>query len=692
MGESRTAESRPAGRAADPASRLLQRAAALYARGNLHGAEAACRELLRLQPTHADALHVLGLVAFRRGEPRQALDCIRKAIAADPDKAQAHNSLGVVLKETGDLAAAELAFRAATALQPRYPEALTNLGNILGETGRLAEAETMHRQAVEAAPNYAEAHNNLATALARQERWDEALEECRLAVAHEPNRADFQVNLGNSLSALKAWEEAAQVFRRAVELNPGHADAHANLGIALYHLARPKEAEAAHRAATRLRPDSARIWVNLAAAQNELGDSDAALESCRKALELDPYLPEAHNNTGLALANKGMNDEALSAYRTALELRPYYYKALSNLGSILQARADFATALQAYSEALDIMPHFREAQWNKGVLQLLLGDFESGWLGYERGLEMKHPRSQLRYRRVAQWDGSALAGKTILISGEQGVGDQIMFGSLLPDLVERGARVILDVDKRLHPLLHRSVKGLTLIDGSGPTEIDDATIDFQAPIGSLCRWLRPHLGSFPLRPGYLVADRPRVEALRKRYRNLFGQRPIVGLSWRGGFGESGRLRSIPLSEWSPILQHRDFGFVSLQYGDCRAELAAVRDQIEAEVHYDDTVDSLVSLDDFAVQTSAMDLVISIDNSTVHMAGALDVPVWVLLPVVPDWRWMLKRTDSPWYSSARLFRQTSRGDWLSVLAVVADELRRKLSQSELSGRPPVAGSG
>jgi tetratricopeptide (TPR) repeat protein len=659
------------------AQQLLQRAAALYGRGNLSGAEDLCRQLLRLEPRHADAHHILGLVAWRRGDRPRATDEIRAAIAADPSRPQPHNSLGVLLKETGDLAGAEAAFRAAIDLRPDYPEALTNLGNILCETGRLGDAEAMHRRVVELAPNYAEGHNNLATALARQERWDEAVEECRRAVALEPNKAEFQVNLGNSLSAVKAWQEAADVFQRAVELDPGHADAHANLGIALYHLNRPKDAEDAHRAATRLQPDSARIWANLAAAQNELGDADAALASCRKALELDPRLPEAYNNTGLALATKGMNDEAMSAYRTALELRPNYYKALSNLGAVLQTRADFATALQAFSEALDIMPHFREAQWNKGLLQLLLGDFESGWLGYERGLEMKHPRARLCYRRFAQWDGSTLAGRTILISGEQGVGDQIMFGSLLPDLVERGARVILDVDRRLHPLLQRSVKGLTLIasDGPGSTEIDDATIDFQALIGSLCRWLRPHLGSFPSRPGYLVADRLRVEALRKRYRSLLGDRPIVGLSWRGGVGESGRLRSIPLSEWSPILQHRDFGFVSLQYGDCRAELAAAKDRIGADVFYDEAVDSLADLDDFAAQTSAMDLVISIDNSTVHMAGALNVPVWVLLPAVPDWRWMLDRSDSPWYSSVRLFRQPAAGNWSPTLAAVADELRQ-----------------
>jgi tetratricopeptide (TPR) repeat protein len=678
-------ETRPAaGGMSAPATQLLRRAAALYARGNLPGAEALCRQLLQLRPGQPDALHILGLIAWRRGDRRQAADHIQVAIASDPERPQPHNSLGVLLKEAGDLAGAEGAFRTALGLQADYPDALTNLGNILCEAGRFAEAEAMHRRVIGLVPNYAEAHNNLATVLAKQERWAEAADACRAAVALDPGRADFQFNLGNALSAMKEWEEAAPVLQRAVDLDPVNADAHGNLGIALYNLDRLAEAEAAHRAATQLRPENARFWANLGAAQGDLGvlqgdldQADAALESCRKALELDPSLPEAHNGIGLALKLKGRNHEAAAAYETAIRLRPDYHKAYSNLGTVLQSQGRFAEASAAYEKAVDIMPDYAEGQWNKGMLRLLFGDFEAGWQCYEFGLDMKHGRGRSRDDDIALWQGEAIAGRTILLSGEQGVGDQIMFGSLLPDLVSRGATCLVKLQKRLYPLLERSVPDLVLIprDGSESEWTKQFAVDYQTPIGGLCRWLRPNLDSFPSRPGYLKADPAQVEELRHRYRMRLGERPLVGISWRGGFGEAGRLRSIPLAAWSPILKQREFGFINLQYGDCRADLAAAQSQLGVNVLHDDTVDPLKSLDDFAAQTAAMDVVISIDNSTVHMAGALDVPVWVMLPVVPDWRWLLHRSDSPWYSSVRLFRQTKHGEWPPVLQAVADGLRR-----------------
>jgi len=673
-------ESRQSGtRQSSPLTRSLQKVASLYGGGDLRGAEQACRELLQLHPGQVDALHVLGLVAWRRGEREQALEEIRKAIASDPGKAQPYNSLGVMLRDVGDLDGAEAAFRTAIGLMANYPEALTNLGNILGETDRLADAEAMHRRVVELAPHYADGHNNLATVLSKQERWDEAIPECEIAVRLQPTRAEFHVNLGNAQSALEEWNEAAAAFRRAADLAPDNADAHANLGIALHHLDQPEQAAAAQRIATELRPDVAHIWANLAAAQVDWGDSDAALKSARKALALDPKLPGAYNSVGLALAAKGMHEEAMVAYETAIRLQPHYHKAYNSLGTLLHAQGRFSEALNAYAEAVTLAPHYSEAQWNKGILHLLLGEFEPGWRGYEHGLDVKRARAYVPSRHIRMWKGEATSGKSILVVGEQGIGDEIMFASVLLDLIERGTTCLVRADSRLHPLLRRSMKGLTLLsrDKAALFHVEKPTIDFLAPMGSLCRWLRPNLASFPSRPGYLKADPAQVDTLRSRYRERFGDRPIIGISWRGGTGRVANVRSISLSAWAPILAQRGLGFVNLQYGDCRADLATATRDLGVEIFHDDVVDPLKNLDDFAAQTAAMDLVISIDNSTVHMAGALNVPVWVLLPTVPDWRWMLGRSDSPWYSSVRLFRQATAGDWLPAIDRVAEELRRTL---------------
>ncbi len=602
---------------------------------------------------------------------------IRKAIAAGPGKPQPHNSLGVLLKEAGDIEGAEAAFRAAIGLQPEYPEALTNLGNVLCETGRLADAEAMHRRVVALAPNYADGHNTLATVLAGQEHWEEAVAVCRRAVALEPARAEFHLNLGNALSAVEEWDEAAAVFQRAVDLAPGNADGHANLGLAFYYLHQPERAVAAHRVAAELRPDSVQIWTNLAAAQADMGDAEAALESCRTALRLQPDSVEAHNCLGLVLRLKGMPAEAIDAHQTALRLRPDDPKTWNNLGVVLQAQGRIDEALAAYAKAVELKPGYREAQCNKGMLHLLRGEFEPGWDGYEQGLYAKRPRVRLLNQSIDLWDGTAISGKRIVVAAEQGIGDQIMFASMLPDLVQRGATCLVDLDERLYPLLRRSIDGLTLIphEAGALPAIETMAIDYQAPIGGLCRWLRPDLASFLARAGYLKADPSRRDQFRRRYRDRFGDRPLVGISWRGGTGEVARVRTISLTAWAPILRQSAFGFISLQYGDCRADIAAAGDALAVEIHRDDEVDPLKNLDDFAAQTAAMDLIVSVDNSTVHMAGALDVPVWVLLPAVPDWRWMLGRSDSPWYRSVRLFRQTTPGNWSSVVADVADELRR-----------------
>jgi Flp pilus assembly protein TadD len=623
-------------------------------------------------------------VAWRRGERERALEHIRTAIASEPRKPQPHNSLGVMLKDLGDLAAAEAAFRTAIDLMPNYPAALTNLGNILCDTGRLADAEAMHRRVVELAPQYADGHNNLATVLSKQERWDEAVTECQIAVDLLPTRPDLHVNLGNALFASESWEEAVMAYRRAAELAPDHADAHANLGLALFRLDRLEQAVEAHRMAAKLRPDGARIWVNLSAAEVDLGDPDAALESARRALKLEADLPEAHNAAGMALKVKGMAADAIAAFETAIRLRPDYDKAYNNLGNVLQAQGRFDESMAAYGKALEVTPDYAEAQCNKGMLHLLLGEFEPGWRGYEFGMGMRRGRTRLRNPQGERWQGAELAGRTVFVSAEQGIGDQIMFASLLPDLLERGVTCLVKLDDRLQPVLRRSMRGLSLIpdDDTAASLVGRYAVDYHLPIGSLCRWLRPTLASFPLRSGYLRADPAQRDSFRGRYRERFGGRPVVGVSWRGGTGEVARARSIALTAWAPILIQREFGFVNLQYGDCRADLASVRRDIGVEIFHDDAVNPLKSLDDFAAQTAAMDLVLSIDNSTVHMAGALNVPVWALLPAVPDWRWLLGRTDSPWYSSVRLFRQSIAGEWAPVIDVVAQELGRAFGTPEL----------
>jgi tetratricopeptide (TPR) repeat protein len=665
------------GNDAKPAAALrdLQAAGQQYQAGKLSDAEALCRRVLTAHPHQPDALHILGLIAWRRGDHRQAIDTITRALKSSPPAPHLQNSLGVVLKDAGRLADAASAFELALRSKPEYPEALTNLGNVLRDLGQLAQAEAAHRRAIQIAPKYADAHANLAAVLQRQKRAEEAIAAAQTAVELRPGSADFHSNLGNALADADKLRPAIQAYRRAVEIAPGNAELRANLGLTLHRQGLYEDAVAELREAARLKPEDARICLSLGAALMEIDRPDEALEVCRRATELDPALPEAHNNFGRTLRAAGRLDEAIAAYEAAIARSPNYAEAHNNLGAALNAQSRFDEALAAYARAIALDPDNADAHWNKALLHLLLGQFEPGWTEYEYGWRVDVGRGQARHSAYPPWDGTPLAGKTLLTWSEQGIGDQIMFASLLPDLRQRGTHCIVEADARLEPLFRRSFEGIEFVARSeaAAARLGQMAIDHQASMGSLCRWLRPDAASFPARSGFLHADGEKTERIRQRYRAQFGGRPLVGISWRGGRGQAGRDRSIPLDAWRPILGHTNIAFVNLQYGDCEAELAAVRDAFGAQVFNDTAIDSLKNLDDFAAQTAAMDLVVSIDNSTVHMAGALNVPVWILLPAVPEWRWLLQRSDSLWYSSVRLFRQTAAGAWSPVIDSVAGAL-------------------
>ena len=659
-----------------PLVQKLRAAVAAYERGALDQAELLTRQILAMDPAQPDAMHLLGLTEWRRGRRDDAVAHVRQAMSSRPERPQPYNSLGVMLRELGDLAGAEQAFRAALERAPDQLDALTNLGNVLGEMDRLVEAEALHRRAIALAPDRADGHNNLAAVLSKQERWDEAAAECRAAVALQPNRSDFHVNLGNALSAAKQWDEAAAAFREAVSRDPMLADALAGLGIACTHLLRLEESAAAHRRTVELQPDNAKFWSNLSFAEVDLGNSDSAIAACRKAIAFDPDMAEPYNSLGAALKLQGRMAEAIAAYREAIRLRPDYGKACNNLGVALNAEGRFDEAMAAYDRAASLDPDYAIGQGNRGLLRLLLGDFDGGWRDYESRLRMARGPTMERYGQIPPWRGEPVAGKILLLWNEQGVGDQIMFAGLLPDLMARGASCIVEADPRLEPLFQRTWPRLAFrsvtSESAGAVE---GGVNYQSPLGGICRWLRPDLQSFAATPaGYLKVDDEKVARLRQLYRDRHGRRPNIGISWRGGTGEVARIRSMALAAWLPILRQASFGFVNLQYGDCRADLAAARDA-GATILHDDTIDPLLNLDDFAAQVAAMDLVISVDNTTVHMAGAIDKPTWVMLPKVPDWRWLLERTDSPWYPSLRLFRQQDLGEWGSVIEDVAAALRR-----------------
>jgi len=321
---------------------------------------------------------------------------------------------------------------------------------------------------------------------------------------------------------------------------------------------------------------------------------------------------------------------------------------------------------------------------------LLKGNLSQGWKEYEWRLKCDDIISKKINFPQPAWDGIHLSDKSILVWTEQGIGDEIMFASILSTLSQMAEKIIVECNRRLVSLFQRSFPQIQFFSRQNLPHpyLLDKNIDYQMPMGSLGQWLRTDEDSFKQsKQPYLIACANRSAKIRKKYQQLAKGRMLVGISWKSTGINQRRalLKSTVLEDWVSILSQQDCYFINLQYGDVEEELEQFQQQTDLMIYQDEEIDSLQNLDDFAAQVSALDLVISTSNTTVHMAGALGKQVWTLLPYIPDWRWMLEREDTPWYPSMRLFRQGETGDWSRVFAQVRSNLERYIADNVVKGR-------
>jgi tetratricopeptide (TPR) repeat protein len=451
-------------------------------------------------------------------------------------------------------------------------------------------------------------------------------------------------------------------FDRAVVINPDLAPAHHQRAALLQDLKRHEEAVAAYRTALRLDPRNAQAANDLGTALIESGRFDEALASIDQALALDPGLFGALINRGNALNQLKRPEQALQAYQRALALNPAAAQVHSNCGHLLHDAGRYDEALHAYERALALQPDLALVQWNKGLIKLLHGEFEEGWRLYEARWQ-SYARPSFRNFPQPLWSGDALAGRTILLHAEQGLGDTLQFCRYLPAVAELGGTVLLEAPATLLPLLETLPGRKTLLASGDPLP----PFDLQCPLLSLPLAFGTRLETIPAPIPYLSVPEDRREPWAARLGPR--QRPRIGLAWSGAPNHlADRERSLPLRLLAPLLQ-LDAEFHSLQKlirAEDEPALAGLPQLVRHEAELRDFADT-------AALTAAMDLVITVDTSVAHLAGALGKPLWLLLQHAPDFRWMLQRPDSPWYPTARLFRQDHPGDWEAVIAAVAAQL-------------------
>jgi tetratricopeptide (TPR) repeat protein len=629
----------------------------------LEGLRAQADALYRAgQFAEAERLHADVLMAL--GRYREALARYEAALALEPQQATALYSSAAALRALGRFEEALARARAALAQQPTA-QAYFQQGAVLRDLGRFEEAVASFDQAIALEPNYVEAHTSRGIALGQLQRNAEALASFERSIALRPSAAELHNNYGNMLRRLRRLPEALASFERAIALQPDLAIAHNNRGLVLQALRRYEEAAASCERALALQPDYADAHNNLGVQQYELGQPAAALANWRRALELQPRMDGVHGNLSNALRDLERPEEALAESELGVREDPVSAVNHCNRGNALFDLGRFAEAIASYDRAIELDPMYALAHVNKGLCLLLTGEFAQGLRLYEwRKRVGSYP---MRASSTRAWLGEAdIVGKSLFIHADQALGDTIQFCRYAKLAAQRGAQVVLAVQPQLRALLT----------GLGPTirivacgEPPDA-FDLHCALMSLPLAFGTTPADIPASVPYLFAEPLR----RQRWRQQLGEAGFkVGIAWQGSRNRIDIGRSVPLEMFGRLATIPGVRLISLQKGAVVDQLRAVSEDLRVEVLGEEFDEGPQAFLDSAAVMTHLDLIITCDTALAHLAGALGRPTWIAIKRVPDWRWLLDRSDCPWYPSVRLFRQPRHGDWESVFGAMQAEL-------------------
>ena len=554
-------------------------------------------------------------------------------------------------------------------------EAWFLLGSIYGHERDFKNAiESLHKS-VSIENGRAITHHNLGLAYLHSGNPAMAKESLATALRIDPGSVTTRLELANAMQADGSPADAIPLYQSVLQQNPGAIPVLTNLALAYVASQNPDKAVPVYRKIIELQGDSAEVLFMLGNAYRQTGQLDDAESVYRRVLKINPLLGGVLNNLGLTLSDLARHKEAEACFRSSMQAEPQQSDAYINLASCLQDQRRTHEALEVLRTALELYPNKPELHWDISLVLLKLGQFTDGWKEYE--WRMTGSSQPYRNVRLPAWKGENLAGKSLLVIAEQGIGDEIMFASCYQDLQECAAHVVIDCEPRLAPLFKRSFIKSEIRAGKQTDDLSPASlagIDVYIHAGSTPGLLQANRHVFRKHNGYLTADTDAMEKWSNRYRAL-GSNINVGLSWKGGHATKQAKRSASINHWLPVLKQPGINFINLQYGDCQGDIDIARKLSAATIHHWNDSDPLTDMDDFAAQISALDLVISVDNSTAHLAGALGVKTWLLQPYNTDWRWLEHAADSYWYPALEQFHPSSPGNWESILVVIAERLSK-----------------
>ena len=633
------------GGAADPSpvGALITKADQLYQQNDLKAARELYESIVHQRPDHAHGIHFLGVIAHREKNYELAQQRMAQSIELNPSVAEYYSNLGAVQLALDKKFLAIENLEKAVRLKPDFTNAMFNLGTALNDIGRTAEAVDWFQKTIRQDPGFDRAYNALGLDLLRQHKSQEAVQQFQTALKFNSTEPAYYTNCATALIDVRQYDDVILCCQRALELDPNHDEAYNNLGVVALTRCDYAEALRHFQRAIDINPARSLYFNNMAAVYTELKQFEKVIFYCQKATDLDPKNSNAFEFLGLAC---------------------------QELGELTIAEGFF-------SKASIINPNNFDNLFNLGLNRLAMGNLEQGWAGFEYRWKKRVPIINPGYS-YPTWHGESMPDKSILVWGEQGIGDQIMFASLYEDLMPRFKKTTLACSGKLVTLYQRSFPEADIVSFDDLPEWvgTDHRIDVQSAAGSLARWLRPTLSSFPKKSHFLTPDPDRVTYWKKRLAEL-GPELKVGINWRTSVMTGNRpLYCTKIEQWNAIFAIAGVRFVNLQYDKCSAELQSVKKLFGVEVHCFPEVDLYDDIDETAALTKAMDLVISAPTAAGILAAAIGVPTWWLMT---GFVWQKLGTGEVcWYSTLRTFEKTWVQDWESVIGKVAVALSKRVS--------------
>ena len=600
-------------------NQVLQQAVDAHKAGQLQEAHRLYAVILKAQPKNPDANHNTGLLVVGFGKIELALPFFKTALEANPRNAQFwYSHIIALIKLERFLDAKDLLDQSKS--KGIKGADFDQLEKILNEANK----------ALFIKPSNANAYYNMGIALQNQSKLEEAIEAYQKALAIKPDYAEAYYNMGTALQGQHKLEDAIKAYNKALKLKPYYAEAHNNIGVIF----------------------------------QEQGKLEAAIEVYNRALAIKPDSVDAYYNMGNALLEKHNLEEAIEAYIKVISIKPDHSDAYTNMGKAFQDQGKLEEAKEAYNKALDIQPGNADAHHNLSFAFLSARDFNQGFVKSEWRWKTKKRDGTFLQSAKPMWNGEK--NQRVLVWGEQGIGDELMFSSIIPELYATSLKILVKCDKRLIPLFERSFP-VDVIYFSKDQPVPEDEYDFHIPMGSLPITFRKSLDSFKKSAsGFLKYDMSKTESIKAQLMHEYGKK-IIGISWKTASPiRSSLSRNIDLAKLVRALDNSNTQLLCLQYGDISDEIEAVKRDFGIEVVQFSDVDNKNDIDGLAALMAACDTVYTIDNSIAHLSGALGLTTKLMLPYIANWRWGLSGNSSYWYDAVQLYRQSEANDWYSVL--------------------------